>query len=310
MKKIISTILTGVVAATLFAGCTNSEKASDNESKNTTVTVNNAFTDNVKVPVNPKKVAVFDMAIIDSIKALNIDVEIAAPLSSIPSSLSEYSNSVNAGDIKEPDMEKLFEFAPDLIIISGRQADFQEELSAIAPVWYVNIEQTNLLETFEREYTYFGEIFGKQDKVKEKVTEIKSTIDHLTSGHAVNDKALILLTNNGKISAYGKGSRFGLIHDILNVPVADDTLKVSTHGQEVGYEYISKTNPDIIFVVDRAAIAGGNVGASDMLDNPLVQTTNAYKNDKIVYLDSELWYLVGFGLNSTQEMISEIHEAL
>lgn len=310
MKKILSAVLASALTASLLAGCTNNAKDSDSESKKATVTVKNSFTDNVEIPVDPEKVAVFDMAVIDSISALGIDVQIAAPVSSIPSSLSEYKNSENAGDIKEPDMEKLYEFAPDLIIITGRQADFQKELSQIAPVWYVDIENDNLMETFEREYTYFGEIFSRQDEVKEKVTQIKAAINNYTSDNDVQDKALILLTNNGKISAYGKGSRFGLIHDILNIPVADDTLKVSTHGQEVGYEYISKTNPDVIFVVDRAAIAGGSTAASEMLDNALVRTTNAYKNEKIVYLDSELWYLVGFGLNSMQEMISEISGSL
>ena len=310
MKKILSTILATVLAASMLAGCADSKKDSEKESNKATVTVKNTYTDNVKIPVNPKKVAVFDMAVLDSIKAMNIDVEIAAPVSSIPESLSEYKKSVNAGDIKEPDMEKLFEFEPDLIIISGRQADFQEELQKIAPVWYVDVNYENLLESLEREYTYFGEIFNKQDKVKEKINSIKTSIEKFTKENAITEKALILLTNNGKISAYGTGSRFGLIHDVLKVPVADDTLKASTHGQEVGYEYISKTNPDIIYVIDRTVIAGGNVGASDVMDNALVKTTNAYKNNKIVYLDPELWYLVGFGLNSMEQMISEIDSAV
>ena len=36
----------------------------------------------------------------------------------------------------------------------------------------------------------------------------------------------------------------------------------------------------------------------------------AYKNDKIVYLDSAAWYVVAGGLDSTQTMINNVKDAL
>ena len=38
--------------------------------------------------------------------------------------------------------------------------------------------------------------------------------------------------------------------------------------------------------------------------------TNAYKNDKIVYLNAEYWYLSGGGLISMKEMIKEVEAGL
>jgi iron complex transport system substrate-binding protein len=112
------------------------------------------------------------------------------------------------------------------------------------------------------------------------------------------------------MSAYGAGSRFGIIHDLLGVKAADDTIEVSTHGQEVSYEYISQVNPDILFVVDRTVIAGGTNLAATTLDNELVNETSAATNNKIISLDPDLWYLSGGGLTSVSEMIDEVVAAI
>ena len=42
-----------------------------------------------------------------------------------------------------------------------------------------------------------------------------------------------MLVNEGQLSAYGKGSRFGLIHDTFGFKAADDKIEASTHGQSV-----------------------------------------------------------------------------
>ena len=47
--------------------------------------------------------------------------------------------------LKEPDMEKIFELTPDLIIISGRQADYYEELNKIAPTISFRCDNENYI---------------------------------------------------------------------------------------------------------------------------------------------------------------------
>ena len=48
------------------------------------------------------------------------------------------------------------------------------------------------------------------------------------------------------------------------------------HGQPVTFEYIKKTNPDWLFVLDRsAAIGEEGKAAKDVLDNPLVAEMTA-----------------------------------
>jgi iron complex transport system substrate-binding protein len=42
----------------------------------------------------------------------------------------------------------------------------------------------------------------------------------------------------------------------------------------------------------------------------LVEKTNAYKNEQIVYLHPEVWYLSGGGLVSVAKMVEEISSVI
>ena len=121
---------------------------------------------------------------------------------------------------------------------------------------------------------------------------------------------ILAWTTGGKVSAYGPGSRFGIIHDVFGIPAADKNINVSTHGQNISFEYILKQNPDYLFVVDRDATIGQDGNAKSVIENDLVKKTNAYKNGHIVYLDPGYWYLSGGGLESVPEMMKEIQKAI
>ena len=257
---------------------------------------------------NPETVVVFDFGILDSMDKLGVEAA-AIPQESLPSYLEKYKGEeyVNAGTLKEADFEAIHALDPDLIIISARQADMYEEYAAIAPTIHMAVDTNNYMTSFTDNMTLLGEIFGKEEQVKEELAAIETTIEEVNATVSEsNEKALILLANEGKISAYGPASRFGLIHDVFGVQPADEGIEVSTHGQSVSYEYILEQNPDIIFVVDRNAAVGGDASAKDSVENELVQKTNAYKNGKIVYLDPDYWYLSGGGLVSVEQMVQDI----
>ena len=143
------------------------------------------------------------------------------------------------------------------------------------------------------------------------MTEIDAQIAAINEKASANEEtALIVLGTEGKVSAYGPSSRFGIIHDVFGFKPADEKIEVSTHGQNITFEYVLKTNPGILFVIDRDAAIGGDASAKDSIENDLVIKTDAYKNDKIVYLNGEYWYLSGGGLLSMKEMVKEVEAAL
>ena len=330
MRKITYLAAATLIAITALTGCgtknndtnttgNNTEVVTDTNNENTNPTSEPEKTEvviehtmgKVTVPVNPKKAVVFDYGVLDTINALNIDTELAVSVESLPAYLSEYSNNVNVGSLKEPDLEAIFDFEPEVIFISGRQASYYEQLSEIAPTVYVELNSATYMEDFKKNVGFIAEIFNVEEAANAKIAEIEQqAADVKAIANTKEEKALILLTNDGSISAYGKGSRFGIIHDLLGVKAADENIEASTHGQEANYEYIAKINPDIIFVVDRTVVVGGTTTANTVLDNDLVNGTNAAKNDRIVSLDPDIWYLSGGGIKSVAEMIEVVGEAI
>ena len=117
-------------------------------------------------------------------------------------------------------------------------------------------------------------------------------------------------TSRREEKTFGTGSRFGMIHNEFGLEAADPNIDASTHGQKVTFEYIMEQDADYIFVMDRAVIAGGETSAMKVMDNELVRSTRAYKDDNIIYLDPFTWYVSSGGLTGTQNMIDEIYEGL
>ncbi|KMY33927.1 ferrichrome ABC transporter substrate-binding protein [Lysinibacillus xylanilyticus] len=261
----------------------------------------------------PEKVVVFDYGFLDTLDVLGVKVA-GVSQKSLPKYLSKYSGKdyVNVGALKEPDFEAISSMNPDVIFISGRQAAAYDELSKIAPTVFVGTDYTNFLESFKTNTELAGKIFGKEKEVADAITAYEAKVEEIKAKTAKSeDKALIVLGGEGALSAYGKGSRFGVIHDIYGVKAADENIKAETHGDSVSFEYVRDTNPDILFVVDSDAVRNpnGESGTKAAIENEIVGATNAVKNGKVFYLNPETWYLANGGLTSETSKIEDVLKA-
>ena len=310
-KKTILSILGLLILVLAIFGVTKfmgTEKKAEGES--VVITHNSGET---KVNKNPKRIVVFDYGILDSLDKLNVEGIVGLVQKGLPEYLSKFAGEKysNIGSLKEPNMEKIFELKPDLIIISGRQADYYQELSKIAPTINLSMDDKNYLQSFEKNMNVLAQIFNKENEVSKEMSTIKDAISKLNS--KVTEKnitGLIALANDGSFSVYGAESRFGIIHNNFGIIPIDTNIEVSTHGQKASFEYILEKNPDYLFVVDRAAIAGGTTSARDLFNNELMHKTNAYKNGNIVYLDPSIWYTATGGFTSTMKMVEEVDNAI
>lgn len=314
-KKLVFTALAAMTLA--FTGCGAQTEAGEvaaveNQVEAETVTVKHDLGE-TQVPKNPKNIVVAELGILDALQVLDVEVAGVPTSSKLPAYLNEYAGEgvENVGSLKELDMEAIYALQPELIIIGGRQADYYEELSKIAPTISLAVDNANYMESFKTNMNYLGEIFGKEEEVAEKVAAVEANVEALKAKAAEKDvNGLIALANDGAFSVYGPGSRFAIIHDTFGIKPVDETIAVSTHGQNASFEYVVEQNPDYLFVVDRAAVAGGGTSAAQLFDNDLIKTTDAYKNDHIIYLDANVWYTSGGGFTSTEIMVNEISGAL
>lgn len=318
MKKFLVSLvaLTAVVTLAACGGqkdtSTSAAKSSDSSAavaKDIEVQDSNG---KVTVPYQPKKVVVFDNSALDTIDALGAgDSVVAAATDNMPDYLKQYKDLESAGGLKEPDLEKINQLQPDLIIISGRQRDFQKDLEAIAPTIFLNTDTKDTWASIQQNITTLGQIFGKEDKAKEEIKTLQADIDDLKAkATATDEKALVVLVNEGSVSAFGPGSRFSVVYDTFGFTPVDDQLEASTHGQSVSYEYILEKNPDILYVVDRTKAIGGDTSENNLMDNDLVKQTNAGKNNKVISLNPQVWYLAGSGVESLKIMMDDVSQGL
>lgn len=316
MKQYRLLVILGLLIFVLGAcGTSDDEQGSENndsEEQPETVTIEHEL-GTTEIEKNPEKIVVFDFGILDSLDKLGIDVA-GLPQAIVPSYLEKYDSDEyeNVGSLKEPDFEKIAEIDPDLIIISSRQSDLYDQFKEITDnTIFLGVDATRYMDSFEENMHVLGEIFEKESEVEEELSNIETSINDLNERASNSDKeSLIILANDDKISAYGPSSRFGLIHDVFGVKATDENIEASTHGKNVSFEYVKEQNPDILYVIDRGAAIGEESSAKAIVENKLVENTNAYKNDDIVYLDPEFWYLSGGGLISVEEMVEEINASI
>lgn len=319
MKKYIVG-LSMVLLSLGLVGCgsTNNEESSDSTgkaatsstAKEETLEVNDS-NGKVTVPKNPKKVVVFDNGSLDTLDALGVgDKVVGAATDNLPAYLDDYKKVDSAGGIKEPDLEKINQMKPDLIIISGRQSDFLEQLKEIAPTMYLAVDTSDTWNSIKQNVETLGKIFGKEKAAEKQLAALETSIKE-TKEKAVEskDKALTVLVNEGQLSTYGKDSRFGIVYDTFGFAEADDAIKASTHGQSVSYEYVLNKNPDVLFVVDRTKAIGGDDSNNNVADNELVAQTTAGKDKKVISLQPDVWYLSGGGLESVKMMLEDVNQA-
>lgn len=264
----------------------------------------------IVVPESPKTIVVFDYGVLDALDALGVEIS-GLPTSNLPSFLDKFNSRdyANVGTLFEPNFERIYGLKPDLIIISSRQADQYEELSRIAPTLYVSIDTADYWGSVQSNLRLLGKIFGKEAEVEATIAEFEVELAAIhEKASASGLKALILMANDGALSVYGPQSRFGLIHQAFGFAPADSQIDLANHGQNVSFEYLVKTNPDVLFVIDRAAIAGGSISAQQVLNNPLVKMTKASKADQIIYLNSHAWYVVSGGITSTKLMMGDMKQ--
>ncbi|WP_297632593.1 ABC transporter substrate-binding protein [uncultured Clostridium sp.] len=315
MNKKIGIIAGGAVAV-LFGGAllfSNKEKE-DKEEKTKAVVKIEHEVGTTEVNEEPKRIVVFDFAALDTLDKLGIEGIVGIPKSStIPEYLSKYKSDEyeSVGGLKEPDLEKINELKPDLIIINGRQHSFYEKLSQIAPTISLAKKDGEYIESTTKNLKYLGDIFNKEDEISEELKKINEKVEDINKKVKENGySATTIMASNGELSVFGKESRFGVIYNELGFENTDENVKAADHGQTVSYEYIKNQKADYMFVIDKGAITNDKKTAKELLNNELVNSSEVYKKGNIIYLNTVAWYISDGGIQSTYIMLDEINKSI
>lgn len=261
----------------------------------------------VSAPHRPNQIVALDIAAIDTLDALGV------PLAGVPAPiyvtyLSDVaSKTKKVGSLFEPDFEAIANLAPDLIIAGGRSSTQVGMLAEIAPTIDMTIWGEDHITQALARLDAYGRLTGKEKRAAKLAETFASKLTKTRAAVTDRGRALIVMTNGPKVSAYGAGSRFGWLHRALDLPEAAPGVDAQTHGEAISFEFIAEANPDWLIVIDRANAIGQTSDApAATLDNALVARTTAWKTGQVIYLNSANVYIAGGGVQSMMETLDRV----
>lgn len=210
---------------------------------------------------------------------------------------------VSVGWQGNPDLDKIAELKPDLILMTREQEDLYDELSEIAPtVGY----QINTDENWDYHETSLkvAEIFDKRD-------EMKKDLDRLDAREAVfaenvkakfgDQKLMYLRVTDNDIRYYAYG-HFGYLYDTYHFNRAE-TFNPDDMFQVIDPDKLKDINPDLLIV---------QADSQELLDNklknsPVWTSLKAVQNNKVIYADYST-YMLGFGIVSQEAIMKRISD--
>jgi len=261
----------------------------------------------VRVQAKPSRVAVFDMAALDTLDLLGVKASGVPDRVFLPELKSAAAGGEVVGTLFEPNLEALSALDPDLIILGGRSSPKAKFTSRIAPTIDMTIDGQELVRDAEARLQAYGRLFGREQTAEQERQKFNAAIVAARDAAKGKGRALIVMTNGPKISAFGLGSRFGWIHSTLQIEPAVTTMAPSIHGEAVSFEFVRKADPDWLIVVDRAmAIGAGDNQARATLDNELVRDTKAWKSGRVIYLPSADLYIAGGGIQAMTRVLAAL----
>ena len=304
------------------SAASDASTASSGEEKPETITVKslNANKEEVdlEVPYDPERIAILDMACLDIIDSLGVGDRVVGSAGTSLDYLQDYvtdQNIENLGTIKEADMEAAMACEPDVIFIGGRLSSSYDALSEIAPVVYLSTDtEIGVVESVRKNASTIAAMFGLEDQVDELMVDFDERIGTLAA-FAKGKTAIVGMCTSGSFNVLGNDGRCSMIGREIgfeNVGV-DANVDTFTHGNEASFEYVVEKNPDYIFVMDRDAAIGTNGAqlAQDIMENELVQGTDAYKNGQLVYLEHPtVWYTAEGGVQALDLMLQDLENTL
>ena len=323
MKKITAILLMALMVLSLTAcgnqtGKDNNSSEGSTEPTSVTITTLNGQKEQtqLEVPYNPERIAILDLAALDIIDSIGVGDKVVGMAQTSIDYLSQYSENKsikNLGTIKEADIEAVMECEPDIIFIGGRLSASYDKLSEIAPVVYLSTDSSiGLVESTLKNAKTIASIFGKENEVEDKINQYNDRINNLKN-IASGKNALVGMTTSGSFNILGNDGRCSIIGNEIGFNNLGATGNTSTHGNEASFETVVAKNPEYIFVMDRDKAIGtaGAASAKEIVENDLVKSTPAYKNNHIVYLENpNVWYTAEGGIQALDMMLKDLEKGL
>ena len=210
---------------------------------------------------------------------------------------------VSVGWQGNPDLDKIAELKPDLILMTGEKEDFYEELSKIAATvgyqintdenWDYHETSLKVAETFDKR--------GEMKKDLDRVDAKEAVFEENVKAKFGDQKLMYLSVTDNDIRYYAYG-HFGYLYDTYHFNRAE-TFNPDDMFQVIDPDKLKDINPDLLIV---------QADSQELLDNklknnPVWSSLKAVQNNKVIYADYST-YMLGFGIVSQEAIMKQISD--
>ncbi|MGN0307722.1 MAG: siderophore ABC transporter substrate-binding protein [Lachnospiraceae bacterium] len=279
----------------------------------------------VEVPYDPQRIAILDMPALDILDSLGLGDRIVGSAAVTIEYLTDYNPDdsdgriMNLGTVKTADLEKVAACEPDVIFIGGRLSSIYSDLSAIAPVVFLEVNyEKGVVQSTVDNAKIIASMFGKEDEIDAKMEGFQERIDALRTVLEGKD-VLLSMYNSNALGLLDTQSQLNIIARELGANNLGETVgevEKATHGEEASWETIITLNPEYMFVLDRSTATGASdeevMGAREVIENDLIKELDVYKDGKIVYFieHANVWYTSTGGIQALDTMLADLEGAL
>lgn len=208
---------------------------------------------------------------------------------------------VSVGWQKTPDLEKIAELKPDLILMTVHQKDLYDKLSQIAPTvgYQINTEENW---DYHEVALKVADIFDKKadmQKVLDDVDTQQANFANKVENTFGDQKLMYVRVTDKDIRYYGYG-RFGYLYETYKFNRAEDFDPESMY-EVIDTEKLKDLDPDLLII---------QADSQQLLDSKLKNSAvwsnlKAVQNDKVIYADYST-YMLGFGVVSQEAIMKQI----
>ena len=304
-KKLLSAILSSVLAISLFVGCSN---------KTETTTSTNTIEDSMgttEIPENPKNIVILTNEGTEAVLALGVK-----PVGAVTGFGGDWYDHTKAelegvkpvGKETSVNVEAIAALKPDLIIGNKmRHEKIYDQLKSIAPTVFSDTLRGEWKDNFE----FYAKVLNKEAEGTKAINDYEDKIKSISETYKdkLNTEISLVRFMDGKTRIYLGDTFSGTILKEIGFK-RPATQQGTDFVAEIGKERLNEADGDVMFYFTYEIGDGkGMAREEEWLNDPLFKSLNVVKNNKAYRVDDTIWNTAG-GIKAANLMLDDLTKML